>query len=84
MAGNTECIGLDEIINGNGAFMLLIGIAATRVLTDAEAEAAFNALMSGEATPAQIGGFLMTLRTRGEDAYRAMLQAEVDLKAITP
>lgn len=35
-------------------------------LTRAEAEEAFNVVMSGEATPAQIGGFLMALRVRGE------------------
>ncbi|MDA0963045.1 MAG: anthranilate phosphoribosyltransferase [Proteobacteria bacterium] len=32
----------------------------------AEAEDAFRALFEGEATPSQIGGFLMALRTRGE------------------
>lgn len=37
-------------------------------LTRAEAEAAFDVMMSGEATPAQIGGFLMALRVRGETA----------------
>ena len=31
-----------------------------------QAEAAFAAIMEGDATPAQIGGFLMALRTRGE------------------
>jgi anthranilate phosphoribosyltransferase len=51
----------------------LIGIAATRPLTRAEAEAAFTALFEGAATPAQMGGFLMALRTRGEtvDEYAA-------------
>ena len=44
----------------------LIGIAADRALTRAEAEAAFAALFEGAATPAQMGGFLMALRTRGE------------------
>ena len=44
----------------------LIGIAADRPLTRAEAEAAFAALFDGAATPAQMGGFLMALRTRGE------------------
>ncbi len=51
----------------------LIGIAAMRALTRAEAEAAFGALFDGEGTPAQMGGFLMALRTRGEtvDEYTA-------------
>src|SRR5690606_11178830 len=35
-------------------------------LTFAEARDAFDTMMSGEATPSQIGGFLMALRTRGE------------------
>ena len=43
-----------------------IAAAADRALTREEAEAAFGALFEGTATPAQIGGFLMALRTRGE------------------
>lgn len=35
-------------------------------LTREEARAAFDVLMSGEATPSQIGGLLMALRVRGE------------------
>jgi anthranilate phosphoribosyltransferase len=38
------------------------GVALTRE----EARAAFDVIMSGEATPSQIGGFLMSLRVRGE------------------
>ena len=51
----------------------LIGIAASRPLSRAEAETAFSALFNGEGTPAQMGGFLMALRTRGEtvDEYAA-------------
>ena len=51
----------------------LIGLAAERPLTRAEAETAFNALFEGQGTPAQMGGFLMALRTRGEtvDEYAA-------------
>ena len=51
----------------------LIAIACERPLTRAEAEAAFGALFEGTATPAQMGGFLMALRTRGEtvDEYAA-------------
>lgn len=44
----------------------LIGLAAERPLTRAEAEGAFTALFDGDATPAQMGGLLMALRTRGE------------------
>ena len=45
----------------------LIAAAATgRPLTAAQAEEAFDIMMSGNATPAQIGGFLMALRVRGE------------------
>jgi anthranilate phosphoribosyltransferase len=35
-------------------------------LTRQEAREAFNVIMSGEATPSQIGGLLMALRVRGE------------------
>ncbi len=44
----------------------LIGRAAEGPLTREQAEGAFAAIMDGDATPAQIGGFLMALRTRGE------------------
>jgi anthranilate phosphoribosyltransferase len=44
----------------------LIAAAVERPLTRAEAEEAFRILFEGEATPSQIGGLLMTLRTRGE------------------
>jgi anthranilate phosphoribosyltransferase len=44
----------------------LIGRAAEGPLPREQAEAAFAAIMEGEATPAQVGGFLMALRTRGE------------------
>ena len=41
-------------------------IAEGKTLNAEEAEAAFDIIMSGEATAAQIGGFLMGLRVRGE------------------
>ena len=45
----------------------LLGIVAKGDrLTEEQAESAFNIIMSGDATPAQIGGFLMALRVRGE------------------
>src|SRR5271170_3138444 len=49
------------------AFKPLIAKVATGAsLTRAEAMTAFDAMLSGEVTPAQMGGFLMALRTRGE------------------
>ena len=44
----------------------LIGRAAEGPLSREQAESAFTAIMDGDATPAQVGGFLMALRTRGE------------------
>jgi anthranilate phosphoribosyltransferase len=45
---------------------LLTLVAQARSLTESEAEAAFEIIMSGNATPSQMGGFLMALRVRGE------------------
>ena len=45
---------------------LIARVAEGAPLTRADAESAFQNLMSGEATSAQIGGFLMALRVRGE------------------
>ncbi|MBB4196293.1 anthranilate phosphoribosyltransferase [Rhodoblastus sphagnicola] len=44
----------------------LAKISERASLSRAEAEAAFGLILSGEATPAQIGAFLMGLRVRGE------------------
>jgi len=44
----------------------LIAAAAERPLTGDEARRAFDILFAGEATPAQTGGLLMAMRTRGE------------------
>ncbi|WP_299725319.1 anthranilate phosphoribosyltransferase [uncultured Tateyamaria sp.] len=44
----------------------LIDAAADGPLSRSQAEAAFQILFEGEATPSQIGGLLMALRTRGE------------------
>ncbi|MDZ5697750.1 anthranilate phosphoribosyltransferase [Chelativorans sp. M5D2P16] len=41
-------------------------VAAGTPLSFADAREAFDIIMSGEATPSQIGGFLMALRVRGE------------------
>jgi anthranilate phosphoribosyltransferase len=45
---------------------VLARLAAGETLTDEQAEAAFDIIMSGEATPAQIGALLMAMRLRGE------------------
>ena len=45
---------------------LLATVADGNGLTGAQAERAFDIIMSGDATPAQIGAFLMALRVRGE------------------
>jgi anthranilate phosphoribosyltransferase len=55
----------------------LIGLAAERPLTRAEAEVAFGALFEGAATPAQMGGLLMALRTRGETVEEYAAAASV-------
>jgi len=48
-------------------FKALIGKVATgAALTRDEAASAFDVMMSGEATPSQMGGLLMALRVRGE------------------
>ena len=45
----------------------IIGKVATgATLSRDEAASAFDAMMSGEATPSQMGGLLMGLRLRGE------------------
>src|SRR5262245_38910293 len=45
---------------------LLARVALGRSLSESEAEAAFDIIISGDATPSQMGGLLMALRVRGE------------------
>ena len=45
---------------------LIAKVAAGASLSRAEAVEAFDAILSGEVTPSQMGGFLMALRVRGE------------------
>lgn len=45
---------------------ILARLATGATLDEAEAEAAFDVIMAGEATPAQIGALLMAMRVRGE------------------
>ena len=45
---------------------LIAKVAGGQALSRSEARAAFDVMMSGEATPSQIAGLLMALRVRGE------------------
>ena len=45
---------------------LIARVADGTALDAAESRRAFDIMMSGDATPAQMGGLLMALRTRGE------------------
>src|SRR5579859_2498307 len=69
-------------------FKVLIGKAAQgQRLSEAESADAFDAMLSGNATPSQMGGFLMALRVRGETveeitgAARAMRAKALMVKA---
>jgi len=55
----------------------LIYAASEGPLSRAQAEEAFNLLFEGAATPAQIGGFLMSLRARGESVSEYAAAAAV-------
>ncbi|GAB4198560.1 MAG: anthranilate phosphoribosyltransferase [Thalassobaculales bacterium] len=56
----------------------LLGLVATGArLSAAQAEQAFGIMMSGNATPAQMGGFLMALRVRGETVEEIAAAARV-------
>ena len=46
--------------------LFLAHVAQGRGLSEGQAEAAFDIIMSGNATPSQMGAFLMALRVRGE------------------
>src|SRR5277367_171496 len=69
-------------------FKSIIGKVATgATLSRDEAASAFDSMMSGEATPSQMGGLLMALRVRGETvdeitgAVSAMRQKMLRVKA---
>ncbi len=66
---------------------LLAKVADGIALNEAEAAKAFRILMTGQATPGQIGAFLMALRTRGETveeitgAARVLRKQALSIKA---
>ena len=71
----------------NNMKALLAKVANGVSLSETEAKSAFNIIMSGEATAAQIGAFLMALRVRGETideitgAVRVMRQKALRVSA---
>jgi anthranilate phosphoribosyltransferase len=56
---------------------LLAHVAAGHSLSESQAETAFEIIMSGNATPSQIGGFLMALRVRGETVEEIAAAARI-------
>ena len=56
---------------------IIAKVANGAALSREEARGAFDIMMSGEATPSQIGGFLMALRVRGETVDEITGAAEV-------
>ena len=56
---------------------LLAKVADGNALDEAEAGRAFDIIMSGDATPAQIGAFLMALRVRGETVAEITAAARI-------
>lgn len=63
---------------------LIAKAANGEALTRDEARNAFEILMSGEATPSQIGGFLMALRVRGETVDEIVGAVEVMRSKMLP
>ncbi len=62
----------------------LIYAASEGPLSRAQAEAAFEELLEGRATPAQIGGLLMAMRARGESVSEYSAAAAVMRAKCTP
>jgi anthranilate phosphoribosyltransferase len=63
--------------SADGIKPLLNKVAGGITLSEDEASEAFNIIMSGDATPAQIGAFLMALRVRGETVDEITAAAKV-------
>ncbi len=63
---------------------VLARLSAGGSLTAEEAAAAMRSIMAGEATPAQIAGFLMALRTKGETADEIEGLVRTMLELATP
>lgn len=63
---------------------LLNQLFAGQELSSEDTSAAFTALLSGEMTPAQIAGFLVALRIKGETPTEVTAAAGVMRKLVTP
>ncbi|CCG07169.1 anthranilate phosphoribosyltransferase [Pararhodospirillum photometricum] len=63
---------------------LIAMVATGRPLSEADAARAFEAIMSGNATPAQMGAFLMALRVRGETVEEITAAARIMRAKATP
>jgi anthranilate phosphoribosyltransferase len=69
---------------------VLSRLAAHESLTADDAAQAMRLIMAGEATPGQVGGFLMALRTKGETAdeidglARTMLEFATPVRPLVP
>lgn len=59
-------------------------VSARQHLSQAEAHAAMNAIMTGNATPAQIGGYLMALRLKGETIEEITGSAQAMREVVNP
>jgi anthranilate phosphoribosyltransferase len=59
-------------------------LAGGEALSEAQAHEAVTAIMSGQATPAQIGGFLVALRVKGETVAEIAGCARAMREAATP
>lgn len=63
---------------------LIAIVADGKSLSESQAERAFDIIMSGDATPSQIGAFLMALRIRGETVDEITAAARIMRSKATP
>jgi anthranilate phosphoribosyltransferase len=76
---------IDERPILNGAFPTILGkLLGSRSLTADEVRTAFEAILSGEWTPVQVGAFAVGLRMAGETAEAIAAAVEAMRAAMTP